>query len=77
MTPPPASAPNDMSPPPGQRGLRGFIYLGDPAVLPSELVGATIVVQSRNGQSWTVAAIRSSSPTPGGRRHLDFQLLPG
>ena len=31
----------------------GSIYLGDPAVLPSELVGATIVVQSRNGQSWT------------------------
>ena len=32
---------------------RWSIYLGDPAVLPSELVGATIVVQSRKGQSWT------------------------
>ena len=31
----------------------GSIYLGDTSVLPSELVGLTIVVQSRNGQSWT------------------------
>ena len=31
----------------------GSIYLGDASALPSELVGATIVVQSRNGQSWT------------------------
>ena len=31
----------------------GSIYLGDTSVLPSELVGANIVVQSRNGQSWT------------------------
>ena len=29
------------------------IYLGDTSALPSELVGANIVVQSRNGQSWT------------------------
>ena len=53
------------------------IYLGDPAVLPSELVDAAIVVQSRNGQSWTVAAVRSSSPIPGDLRNLDFRLLPG
>ena len=48
----------------------GSIYLGDTVALPAELAGATIVVQSRNGQSWTttVAAIRSSSPTPGGQR---------
>ena len=31
----------------------GSIYLGDASALPSELVGATIVVQPRNGQSWT------------------------
>ena len=31
----------------------GSIYLGDTSVLPSDLVGATIVVQPRNGQSWT------------------------
>ena len=34
-------------------GDGGSIYLGDTSALPSELVGATIVVQSRNGQSWT------------------------
>ena len=31
----------------------GSIYLGDTSALPSELVGANIVVQPRNGQSWT------------------------
>ena len=31
----------------------GSIYLGDASVLPSELVGTNIVVQARNGQSWT------------------------
>ena len=31
----------------------GSIYLGDTSVLPSELVGTNITVQSRNGQSWT------------------------
>ena len=31
----------------------GSIYLGDASALPSELVGANIVVQPRNGQSWT------------------------
>ena len=31
----------------------GSIYLGDTSALPSELVGAHITVQSRNGQSWT------------------------
>ena len=38
--------------PSGQRGLGAPYYLGDPAALPPELAGATIVVQSRNGQSW-------------------------
>ena len=33
----------------------GSIYLGDASALPSELVGANIVVQSRNGQSWTTS----------------------
>ena len=47
------------SPLPGWRPHRldngdwGSIYLGDTAALPSELVGLTIVVQSRSGQSWT------------------------
>ena len=31
----------------------GSIYLGDTSALPSELVGANIVVQPRNGPSWT------------------------
>ena len=31
----------------------GSIYLGDTSGLPSELVGLTIAVQARNGQSWT------------------------
>ena len=31
----------------------GSIYLGDASALPSELVGANIIVQPRNGQSWT------------------------
>ena len=58
-TPVPPPAPVVDAPLPGWRPHRldngdwGSIYLGDPAVLPSELVGATIVVQSRNGQSWT------------------------
>ena len=34
-------------------GEWGSIYLGDTSGLPSELVGLTIVVQARNGQSWT------------------------
>ena len=33
----------------------GSIYLGDASALPSELVGANIVVQPRNDQSWTTA----------------------
>ena len=58
-TPVPPPAPVVEAPLPGWRPHRldngdwGSIYLGDPAVLPSELVGATIVVQSRNGQSRT------------------------
>ena len=31
----------------------GSIYRGDTSALPSELVGANITVQSRDGQSWT------------------------
>ena len=31
----------------------GSIYLGETSALPSELVGANITVQPRNGQSWT------------------------
>ena len=31
----------------------GAIYHGDTSTLPTELVGATITVQSRKGQSWT------------------------
>ena len=40
-------------------GLGAPYYLGDPAALPPELACATIVVQSRNGQSWitTVTAV--------------------
>ena len=65
LSPPPSPRPAPPPPPsldaplPGWRphrldnGARGSIYLGDPAVLPSDLAGATIVVQSRNGQSWT------------------------
>ena len=61
LPPPPPPRPAPPLPPsleaplPGWRPHRldngdwGSIYLGDPA----ELVGATIVVQSRNGQSWT------------------------
>ena len=53
-TPEPAA-----SPLPGWRPHRldndewGSIYLGDTSGLPSDLAGATIVVQSRSGQSWT------------------------
>ena len=44
----------------------GSIYLSDTSALPSELVGATIVVQSRNGQSWTttVTAVLERSRQP-------------
>ena len=47
------------APLPGWRAHRldngdwGSIYLGDASALPSDLVGANIVVQTRNGQSWT------------------------
>ena len=49
----------DATPLPGWKPHRldnddwGSIYFGDTSGLPSELVGASIVVQSRNGQSWT------------------------
>ena len=41
----------------------GSIYLGDTSGLPSELVGLTIAVQARNGQSWTttVTAVQDRS----------------
>ena len=34
-------------------GSWGSIYFGDTSTLPSELAGAHITVQSRDGQSWT------------------------
>ena len=57
------------APLPGWRSHRldngdwGSIYLGDTSVLPSELVGANIVVQPRNGQPWitTVTAVLERS----------------
>ena len=44
-------------------GAWGSIYLGDTSILPSELVGARITVQSKGGQSWTttVAAVLDRS----------------
>ena len=63
-TPEPAA-----SPLPGWRPHRldngdwGSIYLGDTSGLPSKLVGLTIAVQTRNGQSWTttVTAVQDRS----------------
>ena len=58
-TPPPKLPPPIPPPPPSWRPHRldngdwGSIYLGDTSALPSELVGAQITVQSRDGQSWT------------------------
>ena len=60
-TAPPVSTPPPVldDPLPGWRPHRldndewGSIYLGNPSALPSELVGANIVVESRKGQSWT------------------------
>ena len=55
----PAPPPVLGAPPPGWRPHRldngdwGSIYLGDTSVLPSELAGAHITVQSKDGQSWT------------------------
>ena len=34
-------------------GAWGSIYLGDTSILPPELVGARITMQSKDGQSWT------------------------
>ena len=71
-----ASAPTVPAPPPvleaplpGWRPLRldngdwGSIYLGDTSTLPSELVGAHITVQLRDGQGWntTVTAVLERS----------------
>ena len=57
---PPPKPPSHPPPPlPGWRPHRldngdwGSLYLGDTSALPSELVGANIVVQTQNGQSWT------------------------
>ena len=63
-TPDPAATPL-----PGWRPHRldngdwGSIYLGDTSGLPSELVGRTIAVQARSGQSWTttVTAVQDRS----------------
>ena len=59
----------------------GSIYLGDTAALPSDLVGATIVVQARDGQSWTttVTAIldRSSGQVIVSDSGRPATLLPG
>ena len=55
----PAPPPVQDAPFPGWRPHRldngdwGSIYLGGTSALPSELVGAKITVQSRDGQSWT------------------------
>ena len=66
IAPDTASAPTVSTPPPvlgaplpGWRphhletGAWGSIYLGDTSLLPLELVGARITVQSKDGQSWT------------------------
>ena len=59
----------------------GSIYLGDTSALPSDLVGATIVVQARDGQSWTttVTAIldRSSGQVIVSDSGRPATLLPG
>ena len=68
-TPPPKPPPPIPPPPPGWRphhlktGAWGSIYLGDTSVLPSELVGARITVQSKGGESWstTVTAVLDRS----------------
>ena len=69
-TPPPKPPPPPAPPPlPGWRphhlatGAWGSIYLGDTSVLPSELVGARITVQSKGGESWstTVTAVLDRS----------------
>ena len=58
-TPRPPPAPPVAAPLSGWRPHRlangdwGSIYSGDTSALPSELVGATIVVEARNGSSWT------------------------
>ena len=59
----------DATPLPGWKPHRldngdwGSICLGDTSGLPSELVGLTISVQARNGQSWTttVTAVQDRS----------------
>ena len=64
-TPPPKPPP----PLPGWRphhlatGAWGSIYLGDTSILPPELVGARITMQSKAGQSWitTVTAVLERS----------------
>ena len=63
-TPEPAATPL-----PGWRPHRldngewGGIYIGDTSALPSELAGATIVVEARDGQTWitTVTAVLDRS----------------
>ena len=58
---PPETPPQKPPPPPlpGWRphhlatGAWGSIYLGDTSILPPDLVGARITVQSKDGQAWT------------------------
>ena len=65
-TPPPKPPPPPL---PGWRphhlatGAWGSIYLGDTSILPPELVGARITMQSKAGQSWitTVTAVLERS----------------
>ena len=60
LKPPPPPTPPPTPPPlPGWRphhlktGVWGSIYLGDTSILPPDLVGARITMQSKDGQSWT------------------------
>ena len=85
-TAPTATAAAD--PPPGWRphhlktGAWGSIYLGDTSILPPDLVGARITMQSKDGQSWTttvtavldrsseqVIVTNSGRPSQQGRAH--------
>ena len=65
-----------------ETGAWGSIYRGDTSILPSELVGARITMQSKDGQSWTttvtavlersreqVIVTNSGRPSQQGRTH--------
>ena len=87
---PPETPPQKPPPPPlpGWRphhlktGAWGSIYLGDTSILPPDLVGARITMQSKDGQSWTttvtavldrsseqVIVTNSGRPSQQGRTH--------